>query len=36
MRKQGFSGPAMLPESELEYGWLREKLEELEKKFKYR
>jgi len=36
MRRQGFSGPAMLPESELEYGWLREKLADLEKRFRFR
>ncbi len=34
MRRQGFSGPAMLPYSELEYGGIVEKLEKLEKKFK--
>lgn len=34
IRRQGFSGPAMLPYSELEYGGIVEKLEKLEKKFK--
>ena len=34
MRRQGFSGPAMLPYSELEYGGIVEKLKRLEKKFK--
>ena len=36
IRQQGFSGPAMLPYSELEYGGIVEKLEKLEKKFTYR
>jgi fructose 1,6-bisphosphate aldolase/phosphatase len=34
IRQQGFSGGAMLPYSELEYGGIVEKLEKLEKKFK--
>lgn len=34
IRQQGFSGPAMLPYSELEYGGIVEKLEKLDKKFK--
>ncbi|MFH0930434.1 MAG: fructose-1,6-bisphosphate aldolase/phosphatase [Candidatus Zixiibacteriota bacterium] len=33
MRQQGFSGCAMLPYSELEYGGIVEKLKELDKKF---
>ncbi len=36
IRRQGFSGPAMLPFSELEYGGVVEKLAMLEKKFKLR
>jgi fructose 1,6-bisphosphate aldolase/phosphatase len=36
IRRQGFSGPAMLPFSELEYGGVVEKLEKLEKKFTLR
>lgn len=36
IRQQGFSGPAMLPYSELEYGGIVEKLAKLEKKFKIR
>lgn len=36
IRRQGFSGPAMLAFSELEYGGIVEKLEKLEKKFTYR
>jgi fructose 1,6-bisphosphate aldolase/phosphatase len=36
MRRQGFSGPAMLPMNELEYTGVMEKLEELEKRFKVR
>lgn len=36
IRRQGFSGPAMLPYSELEYGGIVEKLEKLEKKFTYK
>lgn len=36
IRQQGFSGAAMLPYSELEYGGVVEKLEKLEKKFKVR
>lgn len=34
IRRQGFSGAAMLPYSELEYGGIVEKLEKLEKKFR--
>jgi fructose 1,6-bisphosphate aldolase/phosphatase len=34
IRRQGFSGAAMLPYSELEYGGIVDKLEKLEKKFK--
>ena len=34
IRQQGFSGAAMLPYSELEYGGIVDKLEKLEKKFK--
>jgi fructose 1,6-bisphosphate aldolase/phosphatase len=36
MRRQGFSGAAMLPMSELEYTGVVEKLESLEKRFKVR
>ncbi|HEY4716458.1 MAG TPA: fructose-1,6-bisphosphatase [bacterium] len=36
IREQGFSGPAMLPYSELEYGGIVEKLKILDKKFKLR
>jgi fructose 1,6-bisphosphate aldolase/phosphatase len=36
IRRQGFSGAAMLPFSELEYGGIVEKLEKLDKKFKLR
>jgi fructose 1,6-bisphosphate aldolase/phosphatase len=36
MRRQGFSGPAMLPWSELEYTGVTEKLEALDKRFKVR
>jgi len=36
IRRQGFSGAAMLPYSELEYGGIVQKLERLDKKFKYR
>lgn len=36
MRRQGFSGPAMLPYSELEYGGIKETLTQLEKRFKVR
>jgi fructose 1,6-bisphosphate aldolase/phosphatase len=35
IRRQGFSGAAMLPYSELEYGGIVEKLEKLEKKFTF-
>ena len=36
MRRQGFSGPAMLPWSELEYTGVTEKLEQLDKQFRVR
>ena len=36
IRRQGFSGAAMLPYSELEYGGIVEKLKALDKKFKVR
>jgi fructose 1,6-bisphosphate aldolase/phosphatase len=36
MRRQGFSGPAMLPMSELEYTGVTEKLEALDKRFRVR
>ncbi len=36
IRRQGFSGPAMLPYSELEYGGIVEILKRLDKKFKVR
>ena len=36
IRAQGFSGAAMLPYSELEYGGIVAKMEKLEKKFKVR
>jgi fructose 1,6-bisphosphate aldolase/phosphatase len=36
IREQGFSGPAMLPYSELEYGGIVEKLKILEEQFKVR
>lgn len=36
MRRQGFFGPAMLPMSELEYTGIKEKLTELESRFKVR
>lgn len=36
IRRQGFSGPAMLPYSELEYGGIVDILERLEKRFKIR
>jgi fructose 1,6-bisphosphate aldolase/phosphatase len=36
IRQQGFSGPAMLPYSELEYGGIVEKMKELDKKFQLR
>ncbi len=36
MREQGFSGPAMLPYSELEYGGIVEILKGLDKRFKIR
>jgi fructose 1,6-bisphosphate aldolase/phosphatase len=34
LREQGFSGPAMPPHSELEYGGIVEKMEKREPKFK--
>jgi fructose 1,6-bisphosphate aldolase/phosphatase len=36
MRRQGFSGPSMLPMSELEYTGVTEKLERLDKQFRVR
>jgi fructose 1,6-bisphosphate aldolase/phosphatase len=36
LRRQGFSGPAMLPMSELEYGGIVKRLETLEKRFTLR
>jgi len=36
LREQGFSGPAMLPYSELEYGGIVEKMKRLDKKFQVR
>lgn len=36
MREQGFVMPAMLPMEEIEYTALKEKIEELEKKFRFR
>lgn len=33
IRQQGFSGPAMLPYSELEYGGVKEKMADLDKRF---
>lgn len=36
IRRQGFSGPAMLPYSELEYGGIVDILERLEKRFRIR
>ncbi|MBW2565662.1 MAG: fructose 1,6-bisphosphatase [Deltaproteobacteria bacterium] len=36
IREQGFSGAAMLPCSELEYGGIVKKMEKLEPKFKFR
>jgi fructose 1,6-bisphosphate aldolase/phosphatase len=36
IRRQGFSGPAMLPYSELEYGGIVRILERLEKRFTVR
>ena len=36
LREQGFSGPAMLPYSELEYGGIVQKLERLEPRFTVR
>jgi fructose 1,6-bisphosphate aldolase/phosphatase len=36
IRRQGFSGPAMLPYSELEYGGIVHILESLEPRFKIR
>jgi fructose 1,6-bisphosphate aldolase/phosphatase len=36
IRRQGFSGPAMLPMSELEYGGIVHILENLEPRFRVR
>jgi fructose 1,6-bisphosphate aldolase/phosphatase len=36
LREQGFSGPAMLPYSELEYGGIVKRMEALEKRFQIR
>ncbi|MFQ5862235.1 MAG: fructose-1,6-bisphosphate aldolase/phosphatase [Candidatus Brocadiales bacterium] len=36
IRRQGFSGPAMLPYEDLEYGGIVEKMKKLDKKFKVR
>ena len=36
LREQGFSGPAMLPQAELEYGGITEILEDLQEKFEMR
>lgn len=36
MRRQGFSGPAMLPYSELEYGGIAKILEEIDHRFEVR
>jgi fructose 1,6-bisphosphate aldolase/phosphatase len=36
IRAQGFSGPAMLPYSELEYGGVVEKMGQLDKRFTVR
>jgi len=36
IRQQGFSGAAMLPYSELEYGGIVDKMKALDKKFKVR
>jgi fructose 1,6-bisphosphate aldolase/phosphatase len=36
IKKQGFSGAAMLPYSELEYGGIVKKMEKLEPHFKVR
>jgi fructose 1,6-bisphosphate aldolase/phosphatase len=36
IRMQGFSGPAMLPYSELEYGGVVEKMSQLDKRFMVR
>ncbi|MFB0520489.1 MAG: fructose 1,6-bisphosphatase, partial [Desulfatiglandales bacterium] len=36
LREQGFSGAAMLPYSELEYGGIVERMEKLDKQFKIR
>ncbi len=33
IRAQGFSGPAMLPYSDLEYGGIRERMKEIDKRF---
>jgi fructose 1,6-bisphosphate aldolase/phosphatase len=36
MREEGFSGAAMLPYSELEYGGIVERMKKLDKQFKIR
>ena len=36
IRRQGFSGPAMLPYDDLEYGGIVDKMKKLDKKFKIR
>ena len=36
IRRQGFSGPAMLPYDDLEYGGIVDKMQKLDKKFKIR
>lgn len=36
LREQGFSGAAMLPYSELEYGGIVERMKKLDKQFKIR
>jgi len=36
IRAQGFSGPAMLPYADLEYGGIKERMEKLEKRFQVR
>jgi len=36
IREQGFSGPAMLPYADLEYGGITERLGNLEKRFHFR
>ena len=36
MREQGFRGPAMLPMAELEYGGMKQRLADLDSRFKFR